>query len=47
MKYKWTYFAGAVVLSVYFLLAAGAPPMAVAAGVAGAAVFMIRRSRTA
>jgi len=47
MKWKWTYFAGAVILAAYFLLSAGAPPLAVAAGIALAAVFTLRRARSA
>jgi hypothetical protein len=47
MKRKWGYFIGAAVLAAYFLVTAGAPPLAVAAGIGGAAMFMRRRSRIA
>lgn len=47
MKRKWSYFIGAVILSAYFLLANGAPPLAVAAGIGGAALFVRRASRAA
>lgn len=47
MKRKWSYFIGAAVLAAYFLVAAGAPPLAVAAGIGGAALFMRRTSRAA
>ena len=46
MKYKWSYFIGAAVLAAYFLVTNGAPPLAVAAGICGAAMFVRRRSRT-
>jgi hypothetical protein len=46
MKKKWSWFLGASVLVAYFLLTKGAPPLAVAAGIAGAAMFLRRRSRT-
>jgi hypothetical protein len=46
MILKWGYFAGAAVLAAYFLLHAGAPPLAVAAGIGGVAMFMRRKSRT-
>jgi hypothetical protein len=45
MKRTWSYFLGAVILSAYLLLANGAPLPAVAAGIAGAATFVWRRSR--
>jgi len=47
MKLKWSYFIGASLLAGYFLLAGGAPPLAVAAGIGGAALFMRRSSRAA
>ena len=47
MKHKWSYFIGAAVLAGYFLVIAGAPPLAVAAGIGGAALFMRRTSRAA
>jgi hypothetical protein len=46
MNRKWGYFAGASILASYFLLTAGAPPVAVAAGVCGSALFL-RRKRVA
>lgn len=46
MILKWGYFAGASILAAYFLLHAGAPPFAVAAGIGGVAMFMRRKSRT-
>ncbi|HUI76746.1 MAG TPA: hypothetical protein VLY24_02490 [Bryobacteraceae bacterium] len=45
MNLKWGYFAGASALAAYFLLTAGAPPLAVAAGIGGVAMFMRRKSR--
>jgi hypothetical protein len=41
---KWSYFAGASILASYFLLSNGAPPLAVLAGLSGAAMF-VRRSK--
>jgi hypothetical protein len=46
MKWKFAYFAGSALLAAYFLLHAGAPPLAVAAGIGGAAMFMRRKGRT-
>jgi hypothetical protein len=46
MKRKWSYFIGAVVLASYYLLTAGAPPIAVGVGIAGAAAFLLRASHT-
>jgi hypothetical protein len=43
MKWRWRYFAGAVLLTALLLLTNGAPPVAVAAGIAGTAIFMWRR----
>jgi len=43
MKWKWTYFAGAVILAAYFLLSAGAPPLAIAVGI-GCAAWLTRRA---
>jgi hypothetical protein len=43
MIWRWRYFVGAVILAALMLLTNGAPPMAVAAGIAGAAMFMWRR----
>jgi len=47
MKLKWTYFIGAAILSGCFLISAGAPPLAVAAGIGGVAMFMRRKKRAA
>jgi uncharacterized protein (TIGR03382 family) len=44
---KWSYFAGASILAAYFLLSNGAPPLAVLAGLGGAAMFTRRKSRAA
>lgn len=43
MKRKWSYFIGAAALAAYFLLTNGAPPLAVAAGIGGVAMFMRRK----
>jgi len=43
MNRKWSFFAGAAVLAAYFLLSAGAPPLAVGIGIAFGA-FMTRRA---
>ncbi len=45
MIWKWSYFAGAAILASYFLLTNGAPPLAVLAGLGGAALFMRRTKR--
>ncbi len=42
---NWRFFIGAGILAGYFLLAAGAPPLAVGAGIAGAGVFQFVRRR--
>jgi len=47
MKWKWTYFTGAAILAVYFLLSAGAPPLAIAVGLGFAAWLTRRASRPA
>jgi hypothetical protein len=47
MSRKWMYFIGAAVLAACFLLTAGAPLPAVAAGIGGAALFLRRASRHA
>lgn len=47
MNRKWNYFIGASILAAYVLLSNGAPLMPVAAGIAGAAVFMRRTAKTA
>jgi hypothetical protein len=46
MKRKWVFFAGAAVLAGYFLLAAGAPPLAVAMGIGFGALMTRRASRS-
>jgi hypothetical protein len=46
MTRKWSYFMGASILAAYFLLTNGAPLLAVAAGIAGAALFLRRTSRS-
>jgi hypothetical protein len=45
MNTKWSYFLGAAILGGYLLLSAGAPPLAVAAGIGGAAMFTRRHLR--
>ena len=45
MMRKWSYFTGAAILAAYFLLSNGAPLLAVAAGIGGAAMFMRHASR--
>jgi len=47
MNAKWRCFLAAVIPAAYLVLAGGAPPVAVAVGVGGAALWMLRRSRTA
>jgi hypothetical protein len=46
MNRKWRYF-GAAVLAAYLLLTAGAPPLAVAIGIAFGAMLTLRASRSA
>jgi hypothetical protein len=45
MNLRWSYFAAAAFFAAYFLINRGAPPVAVAAGLAGAGFFMWRRNR--
>jgi len=45
MNPKWSYFIGAALIGGYLLLSAGAPPLAVAAGIGGAAIFSRRLLR--
>jgi hypothetical protein len=45
MTRQWSYFIGAVVVTGYLLISHGAPPAAVAAGAAGAAILFWRRGR--
>ena len=47
MNLKWSYFIGSAILAGYFLINAGAPPLAVAAGIGGVAMFMRRKKRAA
>jgi hypothetical protein len=47
MKRKWSLFAGAAVLAGYFLLAAGAPPLAIGIGIGFAALMTQRSARSA
>jgi len=47
MKPKWRYFIGASVLAGYLLVLAGAPPLAVAVGIGGAALLTRRASSVA
>jgi hypothetical protein len=47
MKRTWSLFAGAAVLSGYCLLAAGAPPVAVALGIGFGAFLTYRSTRSA
>ena len=46
MKQTWKYFLLATTLAAFALLKYGAPPMAIAAGIALACVLTLRRSRT-
>ena len=47
MKRKWSFFAAAVILAGYLLLSAGAPPVAILLGIALAALYTGRISRSA
>lgn len=44
MTRKWSFFAGAAILAGYFLLSAGAPPLAVLLGT-GVGAMVTMRSR--
>ena len=47
MEMKWSFYLAAVVFVGYFLLAKGAPPIAVAAGVLGAGAWtLLQRKKT-
>ena len=46
MTRKWSYFAGAVLLAGYLLIASGAPPLPVICGIGLAAVFTARRTQS-
>lgn len=43
MNGNWSHFLGAAALTAYFLIAGGAPPLAVAAGLCGAAALVAGR----
>jgi hypothetical protein len=45
MILRWRYFIGAVILAAYLLITRGAPPAAVGAGIAGAALFVWLQGR--
>jgi hypothetical protein len=47
MSKKWNYFIGASILAAYLLVTHGAPPLAVAAGIGGVALYLRRSSHTA
>jgi hypothetical protein len=42
--WKWRYYIGSAIIVGYLLISHGAPPLAVAAGIAGIAMFMRRRA---
>lgn len=46
MMWRWRYFMGAAITAGYFLIKFGAPPLAVAAGIAGVASFLWRRHKS-
>ena len=45
MNKNWKYFVTASIVAGFALVKNGAPPIAVAVGIAGAAVFLWRRSQ--
>ena len=45
MNYRWSYFLAAGLFAGFFLIRGGAPPIPIALGIAGAALFMRRTSR--
>jgi hypothetical protein len=47
MKMKWSFFIGSALLAWYFLLSAGAPPLALAIGTAAAGILTWRKIRHA
>jgi hypothetical protein len=47
MNKKWSWFLAAAVFVGFWLLRGGAPPLAVAAGIGGAAALMVARARRA
>lgn len=46
MILRWRYFIGAVIFAAYLLITHGAPLAPVAAGIAGAALFLWLQGRT-
>jgi hypothetical protein len=42
--WKWRYYLGAALIVGYLMISNGAPPLAVAAGIIGVAMFMRRRA---
>ncbi len=44
MIWRWRYYIGAALIIGYLMISHGAPPLAVAAGVAGVGMFMRRRA---
>jgi hypothetical protein len=42
-KKTWSCFLGAAIMAAHLPLENGAPPLAVAAGIGGAAMFLLRR----
>jgi hypothetical protein len=45
VKYNWNYFLAAALFAGFFLIRGGAPPVPIALGIAGAALFMRRKLR--
>jgi hypothetical protein len=45
LNYKWCYFLAAAIFAGFFLIRGGAPPVPIALGIAGAALFTRRTSR--
>jgi hypothetical protein len=45
LNYKWCYFLAAAIFAGFFLIRGGAPPIPIALGIAGAALFTRRTSR--
>jgi small-conductance mechanosensitive channel len=43
MMWRWRHFVAAVLVAALLLMTRGVPPLAVVAGIAGAALFMWRR----
>jgi hypothetical protein len=42
MNYKWNYFLAAALFAGFFLIRGGAPPIPIALGIVGAALFVRR-----